>query len=136
MGCKHLNKKRINVFSSQCKNRFPIFFQHGNMGHDARKHANIKGADQLAHPHSMISAFYIGSKECIIAKLASYKFSTFQLATVAEQACLCLIWLETRRTDFLEMWPIFINDHISDINREFKHLGRMKNGQLGWIYCL
>ena len=39
--------------------------------------ANIKGADQLTHLHSLISAFVISLLESIIIKLATSKISLF-----------------------------------------------------------
>ena len=45
--------------------------------------ANNKGADQAAHPRSLISAFVIRLLESIISKLATSKFSIFQLVSVA-----------------------------------------------------
>ena len=47
-----------------------------------------KGADQPAHPCSLISAFVFGSPKSIIAKLATYKGSVIWLVSVAEQTAL------------------------------------------------
>ena len=60
------------------------------MGLDARKpvfggFANNKGADQPAHPRSLISAFVICFIVSIISKLASSKISIFELVSVAEE---------------------------------------------------
>ena len=41
-----------------------------------RRFANIKGADQPAHPRSLISAFVIGLSESSIAELSRDEFSS------------------------------------------------------------
>ena len=48
--------------------------------------ANNKGADQPAHPRSLISTFIIQILESIISKLATGEISIFKLASVAEEA--------------------------------------------------
>ena len=52
-------------------------------------YANNKGADQPAHPCSVISAFVILSLESIIAKLATFKMSNLSLVSVVEQVLSC-----------------------------------------------
>ena len=52
--------------------------------------ANNKGADQPAHPNSLISTFIICLLESIISKLATSKISIFELFAVVEQAVLSL----------------------------------------------
>ena len=47
--------------------------------------ANNKGADQPAHPHSLISAFVIHYLESKVASLLTCKISIFYLVSVAEQ---------------------------------------------------
>ena len=42
-----------------------------------RGFANNKGADQPAHPHSLISAFVMRFLESMISKLATSKFAKF-----------------------------------------------------------
>ena len=68
---------------------------------------NNKGADQAAHPRSLISAFVIYLLDSIISRLAAYKFSFFYLVSVAEQAGFSLALSETLKTGFLAMRPIF-----------------------------
>ena len=46
--------------------------------------ANNKGADQLAHPRSLISAFAIHKLNSIVSKLAPSEISLFYLVSVAE----------------------------------------------------
>ena len=47
---------------------------------------NNKGADQLAHPRSLISAFAIHLLNSIILKHAPIEISLFYLVSVAEKA--------------------------------------------------
>ena len=46
--------------------------------------ANNKGADQPAHPHSLISAFVIRLSESIICRLVTSEILIFYLVSVAE----------------------------------------------------
>ena len=50
-----------------------------------RGFANNKGADQAAHPRSLISTFVIRLLECIISRLATREVSIFYLVSVAEE---------------------------------------------------
>ena len=95
------------------------FFQHLLCtGHEVRKpdfvlHPNSKGADQLAHLVSLISAFVIHSLQSMMSKLASCKISTFQLVSVAELAGLSLTCLQTPRTGFLASRDILYMDRVT-----------------------
>ena len=76
------------------------------MGRNARKpvfggFANNTGADQPAHPRSLISAFFIRFWESIICKLASDEILIFLLVSVAEETGLKLALSDTPRTGFL-----------------------------------
>ena len=51
-----------------------------------------KGADQPAHPRSLISTFVVRCLDSMKFILAISKVSRFQLASVAEQAGLDLTW--------------------------------------------
>ena len=55
-------------------------------------YANNKGADQPAHPRSLISTFVVHCLDSMICILALSKVSRFLLASVAEQAGLNLTW--------------------------------------------
>ena len=66
---------------------------------------NHKGADQPAHPRILISAFIIRLLESIISKLATSKFSIFQLVSVAEVTGLSLAMAETLKTGFVATRP-------------------------------
>ena len=70
---------------------------------------NNKGADQPAHPRSLISTFVVHCLDCIIPVLAKSKIPKFQdyLASVPAQAGLSLTWLQTPKSGFLVMWLIF-----------------------------
>ena len=56
---------------------------------------NNKGADQPAHPRSLISTFVVHCLDIIIPLLAKAKHSRPYLVSVAEQAGLSLTWLQT-----------------------------------------
>ena len=70
--------------------------------------ANNTGADQPAHPGSLISAFVIRILESsiCICKLATGENLFFWLVSVAEETGLSLYWLETPKTGFLAARPI------------------------------
>ena len=61
---------------------------------------NNKGADQPAHLRSLITAVAICLLESIISRLVKSRISYFYLVSVAEQAGLNLIFLETRKRVF------------------------------------
>ena len=65
--------------------------------------ANITGADQPAHPRSLISTFVIHFWKVSYLNL----LSIFYLVPVAEQAGLSLALSETPKTSFLTTRPIF-----------------------------
>ena len=58
-------------------------------------YANNKGADQPAHPRSLISAFVVRCLDNIISLDSIPEISRVELASVATQAGLCLAWTET-----------------------------------------
>ena len=63
-------------------------------------YANNKGADQPAHPRSLISAFVVRGLDSIISLDSIAEISRLQLASVAAQAGLCLAWSETPKDTF------------------------------------
>ena len=63
-------------------------------------YANNKGADQPAHPRSLISAFVVRYLASIISLDSIAEISRLYLASVAEQAGLCLAWSETPEDTF------------------------------------
>ena len=62
--------------------------------------ANNKGADQPAHPRSLISAFVARSLDSVMSLVSVTKISSLMLASVAEQASLSLTWSETPEDTF------------------------------------
>ena len=74
------------------------------MSQDMRKHvlchANNKGADQPAHPRSLISAFVVRCLGSVISLVSVTKISSLMLASVAEQAGLSLTRSETPKDTF------------------------------------
>ena len=60
-------------------------------------YVNNKGADQPAHPRSLISTFVVRCLDSIISLLVDSiaEISRLKLASVAGQAGLCLAWSET-----------------------------------------
>ena len=66
---------------------------------------NNKGADQPAHPRSLISAFVIRLLKSIISRLDTREISIFQLVSVVEQTGLHLALLETPKTGFVATRP-------------------------------
>ena len=68
--------------------------------------ANNTGADQPAHPRSLISAFVIRFVESIICKLATGEISIFWLEPAAKETGLKLTLSETPKTGFVTMRPI------------------------------
>ena len=78
-------------------------------------YANNKGADQTAHPRSLISAFIVRCLDSIISLNSIAEISRLQLASVAAQAGLCLAWSETPEDTFCRVVaPILILSHCSD----------------------
>ena len=48
--------------------------------------ANNKGADQPAHPRSLVSAFFVRCLDSVMSLVSVTKISNLMLASVAEQA--------------------------------------------------
>ena len=55
-------------------------------------YANNKGADQPAHPHSLISTFVVRCLDSIMALVSISEISRFELVVVAEQTGLSHTW--------------------------------------------
>ena len=66
-------------------------------------YTNNKGADQPAHPRSLISAFVVRCLDSVIAIVSVTKIPSLMLASVAEQANLSLTWSETPEDTILIM---------------------------------
>ena len=66
-----------------------------------REFSNNTGADQPAHPRSLMSAFLIQFLESTICKLTTGEISIFQLVYVAEDTGLKLALSDTPKTGFV-----------------------------------
>ena len=64
-------------------------------------YAKNKGADQPAHPRSLISAFVVRYLDCIVPLVSISNISSLCLASAAAQAGLSLPWSQTLKTDFV-----------------------------------
>ena len=64
-------------------------------------YANNKGADQPAHPRSLINTFIVRCLDSIIPLVSIHKISSLYLASVPAQAGLSLSWSQTPKTGFL-----------------------------------
>ena len=64
-------------------------------------YAHNKGADQPAHPRSLISAFVVRCLDSIMHILPIDDISRLYLACVSEQTGLSLTWSKTPKTGFL-----------------------------------
>ena len=64
------------------------------------QYANNKGADQPAHPRSLISAFVVHCLDSVMSLVSVTKISSLMLVSAAEQASLSLTWLETPEDTF------------------------------------
>ena len=63
-------------------------------------YANNKGADQHAHPRSLISTFVVRCLDSMTWTLAISNVSRFYLASVAAQAGLNVTWSQTLEDTF------------------------------------
>ena len=63
-------------------------------------YANNKGADQPAHPRSLISAFVVRCFDSLKSLDSIAKISRLYLASVAALAGFCLAWSETSEDPF------------------------------------
>ena len=64
-------------------------------------YANNNGADQPAHPRSLISAFVVRFLVSKMPLVSISEISSLYLASVATQAGMNLTWSETPKTGFL-----------------------------------
>ena len=71
-------------------------------------YANNKGADQPAHPRSLISTFVVRCLDSIIPLVSISEISSVYLASVAAQSGLSLPWSQTPKTGFLVKRLIFV----------------------------
>ena len=76
------------------------FFLPGHEKMCLMSYANNKGADQPAHPCSLISAFVVRCLDSVMSLVSVTKISSLMLAPVAEQASLSLTGSETPKDKF------------------------------------
>ena len=62
---------------------------------------NKKGADQPAHPRSLVSTFIFRCLDSILYLVSISEISKLLIASVAAQAGLSLTWSQTPKTGFL-----------------------------------
>ena len=82
--------------------------------------ANNKGADQPAHPRSLISAFFFRCLDSVMSLVSVTKISSLMLASVAEQASLSLTW-KLPKTRFLMTRLIYIQTVLDSFICLFLH---------------
>ena len=87
-------------------------------------YANYKGADQPAHPRSLISVFVDCCLDSITPLVSISEISSLYLVSVAAQAGLSLTWTETLKTGFLVKRLSYFSDLES-------HRGMILLGELG-----
>ena len=71
-------------------------------------YANNKGADQPAHPRSLISAFVVRCLDSMKSLDSIAEISRLKLAFVAAQAGLCLAWSETPEDSFCRVEALIL----------------------------
>ena len=86
-----------------------------------------KGANQLAHPRSLISAFAIHKLNSIVSKLAPSEISLFYLVSVAEGAGFGMILSETLKTGFVASMLIYIHVNADPIFKPGSYDMRIEN---------
>ena len=82
-------------------------------------YANSKGADQPAHPRSLISAFVVRCLGNIISLYSIAEISRLKLTFVPAQVGLCLVWSETPEDTFCRVVA-----QTNDIMLYLKHKNR------------
>ena len=76
-----------------------------------------KGADQPAHPRSLISAFVVRCLDSVMSLVCVTKLSSLMLASVTEQASLSLTWSETPDNTFSHDEAQINNHHNSSSDK-------------------
>ena len=85
-------------------------------------YANNKGADQPAHPRSLIIAFVVRCLDSIISLDPIAEISRLYLASVAAQSGLCLAWSESPEDTFCHVVAhlMYRSDHSEIKSRELQ----------------
>ena len=76
--------------------------------------ANNKGADQPAHPRSLISTFVVHCLDSMICILALSKVSRLYLVSVSEKAGLNLTWSKIPKDTFSRDAAQAVNSEAAD----------------------
>ena len=97
-GCNSRLKDVFNMKSSKLTLHITCEPSHEKMC--LVSYANNKGADQPAHPRSLISAFFVCCLDSIISLDSIAEISRLYLVSVAAQAGMCLTWSETPKDTF------------------------------------
>ena len=85
-------------------------------------YANNKGADQPAHPRSLISAFVVRCLDSVMSLVSVTEISSLMLASVAEQASLSLTWSETPEDTFSHD-----EAHMYNVNDQYRNLNVLEH---------
>ena len=93
-----LDKEQL---AERCFNSSSVLQLSHVMRQPVMPYANNKGADQPAHPCSLISAFVVRCLDSMIPPVSISKISSLCLTSVAAQAVLSLSWSQIPKTGFL-----------------------------------
>ena len=93
-------------------------------------YANNKGADQPAHPRSLISAFVVHCLDSVMSLVSVTKISSLMLASVAEQDSSSLTSSETPEDTFSHGEVHFYNG-LCFFRLHFGFFAKTKNAQHG-----
>ena len=90
----------FGFYTTVCRKRKLYEIEPGHEKTCLMSYANSKGADQPAHPCSLISAFVLCYLDSVMSLVSVTKISSLMLASVAEQASLSLTLSETPEDTF------------------------------------
>ena len=101
-------------------------------------YASNKGADQPAHPRSLISNFVVRCLDSIISLVSTSETSCLYLASVAAQAGLSLTWSKPQGLVFSWRGSIILMVKLTDLMRDsnMPYIGLMYSlspNVIGWI---
>ena len=100
MGIEDLLALLLSEFPKHCLSGHYNGYEPGHEKICLMPYANNKGADQPAHPRSLISAFVVRCLDRVMSLVSVTKISSLMLASVAAQAGLSLTWSETPEYTF------------------------------------
>ena len=106
----------FNKFCKQSQRTLHVFIWATSWETLFMPYMNNKGADQPAHPRSLISTFVARCLDSIIPLVSTSEISSLYLASANAQAGLSLPCLQTPKTDFLVTGPyIWIPEPLQNI---------------------